>query len=151
MFPHRALFSIDVFALGLILAKLSLPSCNSLPVFPDDPRVASPLLTDQNKLYKTLGVTGAGQGMIEGMLKLSPDDRMTMQEAVREYQSIGSTAMHREKKQTEEKLAKSEKNEAFLQDQVMENLSLVDSALEKQQRAAADSAASLMKEMKKNL
>ncbi len=95
--------------------------------------------------------------VIEGMLKLCPDDRLTMQEAVREYQSIGTTAMHRDKKLTEDKLANAEKDKTFLQDrviaghdQVIENLSLVDSALEKQQMAAADNAANLMKEMKKS-
>jgi hypothetical protein len=88
--------------------------------------------------------------VIEGMLKLNPDDRLTMQEAVREYQSIGTTAIHKGMKLIEEKLANAEKDKTFLQDQVIENLSLVDSALEKQQRAAADSAANLMKEMKKS-
>jgi hypothetical protein len=115
------------------------------------------LLTDQDKLYKSLGVTGAGQVIIEGMLKLNPGDRMTMQEAVREYQSIGTTVLHREKKLTDEKLANAEKDKSFLQDQViagheqvMENLSLVDSAIEKNHRASADNAAKLLKEVKKN-
>ncbi len=110
VFPRRACFSVDVFALGLILAKLSLTLCNSLPILPNDPNESCALLTDQNKLYSALAVTGAAQLIVEGMLKLIPDDRLTIQDALREYQNIGTTKMHRDKKQIEEKLAQAERD-----------------------------------------
>ena len=95
--------------------------------------------------------------IVEGMLKLSPNDRITMQEAVREYQSIGITALHKDKNQAEEKIANAERDKLFLRDQVIarqekivENLSLIDCTLEKQQRAAADDVAHIVKAIKNN-
>ena len=48
--------------------------------------------------------------MIEGMLRLNPKERMTCQDAAREYHNIGTTKMYKDKKQAEEKLAQSEKD-----------------------------------------
>ena len=140
-FPRVASDREDVFALGLVLGKLTNKHCNSLSVFPDDPRESSVLLTDQQELYKALGVTGAGKEIIEDMLKLIPEVRPSIQEAYKRYQRLTATKL-------DEKLVQSEKVNAFLQDQVIENLNEVERNLEKQQRDAADSSAKILKEVK---
>ena len=133
-----------MFALGLVFAKLTNEYCNPRSVFPDDPRESSVLLTDQQELYKALGVTGAGKEIIEDMLKLIPEVRPSIQEAYKRYQRLTATKL-------DEKLAQSEKDKAFLQDQVIENFSDIEITLEKHQRAAADNSANILKEVKKNL
>ena len=141
MFPRVASDREDVFALGLVFAKLTNEYCNSRSVFPDDPRESSVLLTDQQELYKALGVTGAGKEIIEDMLKLIPEVRPSIQEAYKRYQRLTATKL-------DEKLVQSEKVNAFLQDQVIENLSEVERNLERQQRDAADNSAKILKEVK---
>ena len=138
MFPRFASDREDVFALGLVFAKLTNEYCNARSVFPDDPRESSVLLTDQQELYKALGVTGAGK---EILLKLIPEIRPSIQEAYKRYQRLTATKL-------DEKLVQSEKVNAFLQDQVIENLNEVERNLEKQQRDAADSSAKILKEVK---
>ena len=142
MFPRFASDREDVFALGLVFAKLTNEYCNSRSVFPDDPRESSVLLTDQQELYKALGVAGAGKEIIEDMLKLIPEVRPSIQEAYKRYQRLTATKL-------DETLAQSQKDKAFLQHQVMDNLNEFDKTLEKHQRATADISANILKEVKK--
>ena len=148
VFPRVASDREDVFALALVFAKLTNQYCNSRSVFPDDPRESSVLLTDQQELYKALGVTGAGKEIIEDMLKLIPEVRPSIQEAYKRYQRLTATKLDEKLTQSEKERQKSEKDKAFLQDQVIDNLNEVERNLEKQQRAAADSSAKMLKEVK---
>ena len=150
VFPRFASDREDVFALALVFAKLTNQYCNSRSVFPDDPRESSVLLTDQQKLYKALGVTGAGKEIIEDMLKLIPEVRPSIQEAYKRYQRLTATKLDEKLAQSEKDREKSEKINTFLQDQVIDNLNEVERNLEKQQRAAADNSANILKEVKKS-
>ena len=150
VFPRFASDREDVFALALVFAKLTHQYCNSRSVFPDDPREFSVLLTDQQELYKALGVTGAGKEIIEDMLKLIPEVRPSIQDAYKRYQRLTATKLDEKLAQSEKDREKSEKVNAFLQDQVIDNLNEVERNLEKQQRAAADNSANILKEVKKS-
>ena len=151
MFPRFASDREDVFALGLVFAKLTNEYCNPRSVFPDDPQESSVLLTDQQELYKALGVTGAGKEIIEDMLKLIPEVRPSIQEAYKRYQRLTATKLDEKLAQSEKERQKSEKDIAFLQDQVIDTLNDVERTLEKQQRDAVDSSASILKEVRKNV
>ena len=139
VFPRFASDRQDVFALGLVFGKLTNEYCNPRSVFPDDPQESSVLHTDQEELYKAVGATGAGKEIIQDMLKLIPEVRPSIQEAYKRYQRLTATKL-------DEKLAQSEKDKAFLQDQVIDNFG----DIEKHQRVAADNSANILKEVKRN-
>ena len=142
MFPRLASDREDVFALGLVFAKLTNEHCNPRSVFPDDPQESSVLLTDQQELYKALTICGVGKEIIEDMLKLLPEARPSIQEAYQRYQRITATKL-------EDKLVQVEKDKTILQDQVIDSLNGIEITLGKHQRAAADNTANILKEVNK--
>ena len=104
------------------------------------------LHTNQEELYKAVGATGAGKEIIQDMLKLIPEVRPSIQEAYKRYQRLTATKLDEKLAQSEKDREKAENDKAFLQDQLIDNFS----DIERHQRVAADNAANILKEVKKN-